>query len=339
VEQPKRRPKTGIIVGWIALALTGLAFAAWSAARAMGGPEMSVSPEWQPTAHDFAFAVAMRRDQPYAVGNFGITRGKPGTAAPDSAKTPRTWEKVADTGAESLLGIAFSPDGSGVAAGQLGLMLGAAAHSDNWRRIESGNQRRLFAVAASDEGVFLVAGELGTLLYRRQGGARFETVKTKWAGFEAPNLYDATFISSDTAIAVGESGAIVTVTDGLITTTLETGPESLYAVVRCGEGLYSVGQEGRVEIKRGRGDWQASTVPGAPDLYGAACIQSSTLAAVGAGSLYLTSGLGDTLSWHQITLPSVQAPWFSGVVALAPQPALLLTGPGGLWEARLSDAK
>jgi hypothetical protein len=329
-----------VISLWTVLAVTGVVIAAWAVStRAMASAHLGFSLQWQLTPHDFAFAVAMRGDQPYAVGNFGILRGMPDGRDRTWARETPAWEQVADTGGEALLGIGFSPDGAGVAAGQLGLMLGAAADSDNWQPIESAERRRLFAVAASEKGAFLVAGELGTLLYRAPGAKQFVTVKTAWKGFDAPNLYDATFASPDTAIVVGESGQIVTVTNGVINAALETGPESLYGIARCGDGLYAVGQEGVVKIKLSRGGWRASRVPGAPDLYGLACIQNASLAAVGAGSFYLTNGLGNQPSWRQVTPRAVQVPWFSGVTARSADPALLLSGPGGLWEARLSDGE
>ena len=105
----------------------------------MASAHLGFSLQWQLTPHDFAFAVAMRGDQPYAVGNFGILRGMPAGRDRTWARETPAWEQVADTGGEALLGIGFSPDGAGVkAAGQLGLMLGAAADSDNWQPIQSG---------------------------------------------------------------------------------------------------------------------------------------------------------------------------------------------------------
>ena len=325
---------------WLALAgASGVIAGTAVSTRAIATPRVSFSPEWQQTPHDFGFAVAMRGEHPYAVGNFGIIRGTLGGAGATPAKSSVSWARVADSGDESLLGIAFSPDGRGVAAGQVGLMLEAAADSDNWHRLESPDRRRLFAVAASESGAFLVAGELGVLLYQHPDGARFQEVKTKWSGFEAPNFYDAAFISPDTAVVVGESGHLLTVTNGAISAVLEAGQESLYAVRRCGDGIYAVGQEGRVEVKLRQREWLASTVPGGPDLYALACIHDAALAAVGAGSLYLANGLGDKLSWQNVTPRSVQVGWFSGVAALSPSSSLLLTGPGGLWEARLSDVE
>ena len=68
-------------------------------------------PAWLGTPHDMVFSLAMRGEQTWAVGSFGIL----------VKRTPQSpWKLVSDTGGMAMLGIAFAPSGEGVAVGQAG---------------------------------------------------------------------------------------------------------------------------------------------------------------------------------------------------------------------------
>lgn len=346
----KRRWLLGVEV-LVLCALLAISFASASSATE---PGLKFLPAWTSTSHDFAYAVAVRGEQAYIAGSFGVLRETPGCREQGGAAKARpnpgskcSWAKVADGQGLAVLGIAFSPAGEGIAVGQSGLMLRAEGGSDDWQSVKLGIKRRLFAVTASSSGAFLVAGELGTLLYRPPGG-QFAPVKTKWQGYSAPNFYGATFIGPDTALVVGEDGWVLTVKNGVLGDAISTARESLYSVTGCGDRYYSVGEQGLVEsahegaAKNGATGitWRPSRVPGTPDLYSLACFDHNALVAVGAGALFRAASLTDNPVWQMVLPPvNARAPWYVDIVAVHSDPGALLAGPGGVWEVKLPNGK
>lgn len=317
---------------------------AWSAT----GPGFKFFPAWMGTPHDFAFAAALRGKQAYIAGSFGIQRETPGCREVGSGASSKcSWTKVADARGLSVLGIAFSPAGEGIAVGQDGLALRAGVGSDDWQPLKLGLRRRLFAVAASSRGAFVAVGELGTLLYRPAGG-QFTPVQTKWQGYSAPNFYDAAFIDPESALVVGEGGWVVTVKNGVMSEAISTAKESLYSVVGCGDWYYAVGQQGLVQSARpgtakhrpAGSAWRPSRVPGTPDLYSVSCFDQHELITVGPGAVYVATSLGDSPVWQTVVPPlNAQLPWYAAAVPVHSDPGALLAGPGGVWELKLPDGK
>ncbi len=150
----------------------------------------------------------MRGEQTWAVGSFGIL----------VKRTPQSpWKVVSDTGGMAMLGIAFAPNGDGVAVGQAGSLYEVATGYDTWTRHDVGTTERLFAVAASAKGEFVAAGSFGTILDRPAGSKEWRQVSTTWSGGTTPHLYGVLFADDTTAIVVGEDETVVTVKGGVAT--------------------------------------------------------------------------------------------------------------------------
>src|SRR5271154_6435031 len=102
-----------------------------------------VVPAWLGTPHDMVFSLGMRGEQTWVVGSFGIL----------VKRTPQSpWKLISDTGGVAMLGIAFAPNGDGVAVGQAGSLYEVAQGYDTWTRHDVGTTERLFAIAASPKG-------------------------------------------------------------------------------------------------------------------------------------------------------------------------------------------
>jgi hypothetical protein len=137
-------------VKFCAAALTLLLMGACLGGSASAAPFV-VRPSWLGTPHDMVFTIAMRGGQTWAVGSFGIL----------VKRTPESpWKLISDTGGMAMLGIAFAPNGEGVAVGQAGNLYEAAVRrgGECQRRI---HRRRLFRRHPGSAGGFqgLASGE------------------------------------------------------------------------------------------------------------------------------------------------------------------------------------
>ena len=220
-------------VKFCAAALTLLLMGACLSGSASAAPFV-VRPSWLGTPHDMVFDIAMRGEQTWAVGSFGIL----------VKRTPESpWKLISDTGGMAMLGIAFAPTGEGVAVGQAGSLYEAAAGYDTWTRHDVGTTERLFAVAASAKGEFVAVGSFGTILDRPAGSKEWHQVNTTWSGGTTPHLYGVVFVDDTTAYVVGEEESVVTVKGGIATDIRDLGqpnkpkvPVGCYADAGGGRG-------------------------------------------------------------------------------------------------------
>src|SRR5512139_428505 len=201
-----------------------------------GGAAMHLAPEGIGGARTWVFGLAMRGNELWAVGSFGI----------QVKRANGRWDQVVQAVSEIPLAIAFAPSGAGVVVGQEGAVWEVQPKSDKWNKVDLGEKQRLFAVAASSTGEFVAAGAFGVLWERPAGQSQWQRVETQWKGFDGPHLYAAMFTDDRQAVMVGERGTVITLVQGQITNTSEHGEESLFAVTRCGTALVAAGQEGFV---------------------------------------------------------------------------------------------
>lgn len=247
----------------IGLLIFGLAFAAASAMPARAA-DLNVKTGWTGTTHDNIFAFAKRGDQYWAVSNWGLLLKRAGDSP---------WNKVTKSAGGSLLGIAFSPAGEGVAVGQNGVILEAKPNSDEWSPANSPVKDRLLAVASSSRGDFVAVGAFGTILYRAAGSSDWKKVEMQAtsADAELPHVYDAIFVSDDDAVLVGENSLMIELKKGAVAAQVRFGetakPQakgkaeeqaggaeeqtgavtpSLFTITYCDGALVASGQRGMV---------------------------------------------------------------------------------------------
>jgi len=317
-----------------------------------------VMPAWLGTPHDMVFSIAMRGEQTWVAGSFGIL----------VKRTPQSpWKTISDTGGMAMLGIAFAPSGDGVAVGQAGSLYEVAAGYDTWTRHDVGTTERLFAVAASAKGEFVVAGSFGTILDRPAGSKEWHQVNTTWSSGTTPHLYGVAFADDTTAYVVGEEETVVTVKGGVATDTRDLGTPNkpkvpvggtpmqaadaaagisgaapvepaLFNIVKCGGTLYASGQQGLLVIKEPNADWRTETVPGKPDFFGLACNPDGQLVGTSAGFLMVGKRQNNGWTWQEMPVSPVRLDWIAAALP-AGHDTLLLAGPAAVWEGKLDGSR
>jgi hypothetical protein len=317
-----------------------------------------IGPSWLATPHDMVFHIATRGGETWAVGSFGII----------VKKSPRAqWKVASNAGGMAMLGIAFAPNGDGVAVGQQGALYEISGHYDTWTRHDVGTTERLFAVAASAKGEFIAVGSFGAILDRPAGSKDWHQINAPWSGDTTPHLYGVLFTDDSTALAVGENESVVTIKNGAATDVRdlgqigkphakasptpnplaeagsaigigETGPvePALFAVTSCAGTVEAAGQQGVLAIKQGDADWRILTVPGKPDLFGLGCTSNGRLIGTSSGFLMVGSLKGGEWSWEHLDIvgPPIRLDWIASVVQVDAD-ALLLAGPAGVWQGEI----
>lgn len=338
-----------------AAALALLLTAVWLT-NAGAAAVFKIVPSWLGTPHDMVFHIATRGQEVWAVGSFGII----------VKKSPQgRWKAASDTGGMAMLGIAFAPDGDGVAVGQQGALYEVSGHYDTWTRHDVGTSERLFAVAASAKGEFIAVGSFGAILDRPAGSKDWHQINAPWSGGTTPHLYGVLFVDDSTAVAVGENEIAVTIKGGAATDVRdlsqigkpqtkatptpnalaeagsaigigETGPvaPALFAVTDCAGAVEAVGQQGVLAVKQGDADWQMLTVPGKPDLFGLACTSDGRLVGTSSGFLMVGSRQGSQWSWQPLEIAGVRLDWIASAVQVDAD-ALLLAGPVAVWQGEI----
>ena len=328
----------------------------------LSGPASSatfaVMPSWLGTPHDMVFDITSRGEQVWAVGSFGIL----------VKRTPQSpWKSISDTGGMAMLGIAFAPNGDGVAVGQAGTLYEAAAGYDSWTRHDVGTTERLFAVAASSKGEFVVSGSFGTILDRPAGSKNWHQVNTSWSGGTTPHLYGVLFADDTTAYVVGEQESVVTVKGGVATEIRDLGEPNkpavppgatpmqeaaaaagisgaapvepaFFTIAGCGGAIYAAGQQGLLAVKQGSADWHIETIPGKPDLFGLTCTPDGQLVGTSAGFLVVGKHQNNEWSWEERPVVPVRLDWIASALPAGPD-ALLLAGPAAVWEGQLNGSR
>lgn len=296
----------------------------------VGNPAQAASvrfdPEWTGTRHDFVFALAARGRELWAAGSFGLMLRRSGGS----------WQHVSGTGPLSLFGLAFAPNGVGVAVGQVGLVLETEPYSDNWSRHPLDIKRRLFTVAAGPGGDFLIAGQFGSLSYRGPHGSGWRSVATGYSGFTGPNLYQALFVGDETAIAVGEDGTILTVKRGALAASTRVGKPSLFALARCDGLAIAGGQQGMLATSRDGARWESAQIDGAPDVYGLGCMPGGVLVASSTGFLLTARHAAGKWKWQKLEPAGILLPWLLPVEPRSDR-EVFIGGPGGVFSARIGD--
>jgi photosystem II stability/assembly factor-like uncharacterized protein len=282
--------------------------------------------QWSGSRHDWIFSIAPRGQDQWAAGSLGLMVAKPGTG----------WTEVLSTAPLSLLSVAFAPDGSGVASGQMGTLLEVAPNSDNWAKANLHAKNRLFSVASSPAGEFIVVGAYGTVLDRPASSHDWHPIPLGFTGLAIPNLYAVHFVDPRKVVIVGESGAIVTLDSGRITKSV-SGKESLFAVTSCGGMLVSGGQSGIVKTSEDGKVWTESRIDGGPDVYGFGCLPDGRLVASSSWFIMVGTRQGPSWSWQKIRPPG-DIPWFQAVVP-SQGGMLLISGQGGIWKTELDHGK
>jgi len=328
----------------------------------LSGPASSapfaVMPSWLGTPHDMVFDITTRGEQTWAVGSFGIL----------VQRTPQSpWKLISDTGGMAMLGIAFAPNGDGVAVGQAGSLYEAPSGYDTWTRRDVGTTERLFSVAASSKGEFVVGGSFGTILDRPADSKQWHQVNTTWNGGTTPHLYGVVFADDTTAYVVGEEEAIVTVKRGIATNISDVGQKAqpkvpagatpmqeaaaaagisgagpvepaFFTIAKCGGAFYASGQQGLLAVKQGSADWQVQTVPGKPDFFGLTCTPNGQLVGTSAGFLMVGTHRNNEWSWQEMPVVPVRLDWIASALPLGSD-ALLLAGPAAVWEGQLNGSR
>ncbi|HZO83230.1 MAG TPA: hypothetical protein VFB33_16160 [Candidatus Binataceae bacterium] len=338
-----------------AAALALLVPAFWLS-NAAAAAVLKIVPSWLGTPHDMVFHIATRGQEIWAAGSFGIIVKKSAQAQ---------WKTASDTGGMAMLGIAFAPDGDGVAVGQQGALYEVSGHYDTWTRHDVGTTERLFAVAASPKGEFIAVGSFGAILDRPAGSKDWHQINAPWSGAATPHLYGVLFVNDTTAMAVGENETVVTIKGGAATDVRdlsqlggehakatptpsaaseaasaigasETGPVSpaLFAVTNCAGAVEAVGQQGVFAVKQGDGDWKMTTVPGKPDLFGATCTSDGRLVGTSSGFLMVGSRQGEQWSWQPLEIPGIRLDWIASATQVDAD-ALLLAGPAAVWQGEI----
>jgi hypothetical protein len=337
-------------------ALTLLLMGACLSGLTLAAP-FAVMPAWLGTPHDMVFNIAMRGEQTWVVGSFGIMVKR-------TAQSP--WKLISDTGGMAMLGIAFAPSGDGVAVGQAGSLYEVATGYDSWTRHDVGTTERLFAVAASSKGEFVAVGSFGTVLDRPAGSKQWHQVNTTWGGGTTPHLYGVLF-DDDTAYVVGEDEAVVTVKGGIATEIRDLGQmgkpkvpagatpmqeaaaaagisgagpvePAFFTMAKCGGAIYASGQQGLLAVKRGSADWQIQTIPGKPDFFGITCTPDGRLVGTSAGFLMVGKNQNGGWSWQEMPVVPVRLDWIASAMPIGPD-ALLLAGPAAVWEGQLNGSR
>jgi hypothetical protein len=338
-------------------ALTLLLMGACLSGLTLAAP-FAVMPAWLGTPHDMVFDMAMRGEQTWVVGSFGILVKR---------TTQSPWKLISDTGGMAMLGIAFTPTGDGVAVGQAGSLYEVATGYDTWTRHDVGTTERLFAVAASAKGEFVAAGSFGTVLDRPAGSKQWHQVNTTWGGGTTPHLYSVVFADDTTAYVVGEDEAVVTVKGGIATEIRDLGQGSrpkvpagatpmqeaaaaagisgagpvepaFFTMVKCGSAIYASGQQGLLAVKQGNADWQIQTIPGKPDFFGMTCTPDGRLVGTSAGFLMVGKNQNGGWSWQEMPVVPVRLDWIASAMPIGPD-ALLLAGPAAVWEGQLNGSR
>jgi len=318
----------------------------------------AVMPSWLGTPHDMVFDIAMRGEQTWAVGSFGILVKR-------TAQSP--WKLISDTGGMAMLGVAFASSGEGVAVGQAGSLYEVAPGFGTWTRHDVGTTERLFAVAASSKGEFVVAGSFGTILDRPAGSKNWHHVNATWSGGTTPHLYGVVFADDTTAYVIGEDEAVVTVKGGVAVDIRDLGQSNrpkvppgatpmqeaaaaagisgagpvepaFFAITKCGDTIYASGQQGLLASKQGSADWQTQTIPGKPDFFGMACTPDGQLVGTSAGFLVVGKHQGNGWSWQERPVVPVRLDWIASAMPVGPD-ALLLAGPAAVWEGQLNGSR
>jgi len=317
-----------------------------------------VMPAWLGTPHDMVFSIAMRGEQTWVAGSFGIL----------VKRTPQSpWKTISDTGGMAMLGIAFAPSGDGVAVGQTGSLYEVPAGYDTWTRHDVGTTERLFAVAASAKGEFVVAGSFGTILDRPSGSKQWHQVNTTWNSDTTPHLYGVVFADDTTAYVVGEEETVLAVKGGVAIDTRDLGTPNkpkvpvggtpmqaadaaagisgaapvepaLFNIVKCGGTLYASGQQGLLAIKEPTADWRTETIPGKPDFFGLACTPDGQLVGTSAGFLMVGKHQNSGWTWQEMPVTPVRLDWIAAALATGSD-TLLLAGPAAVWEGKLDGSR
>ena len=318
---------------------------------------VKVMPAWLGTPHDMVFHIATRGEQVWAVGSFGIL----------VHRTPQSpWKLISDTGGAAMLGIAFAPNGDGVAVGQAGALYEVPANYDTWTQHDVGTKERLFAVAASSKGEFVAVGSFGTILDRPAGSKDWHQVNATFSGGTTPHLYDVRF-DDGTAYVVGEDETVITVKGGVATEVRDLGAAerpklapgatpmqeaaaaagisgaapvepAFFAEVNCQGAIIASGQQGLLAIKRPGSDWQIETVPGKPDFFGLACTPDGKLVGTSAGFLMVGNPKGTSWTWEAMPVVPVRLDWIASAIALD-KDGMLLAGPAAVWEGQLDGSR
>jgi photosystem II stability/assembly factor-like uncharacterized protein len=243
------------------------------------------------------------------------------------------WTPKVETYPLSVLSIGFAPNGTGVATGNMGLLLEMQPNSNDWVRHKYNATNRLFSVAASPANEFLVSGAYGTLLDRPPNGA-WKVIPLGFTGMAIPNLYAVHFLDARKAVIAGESGTIVTLDSGKITKSAAV-RESLFAVTSCGGMITAGGQSGMIETSEDGLVWHPSRIPGNPDLYGFGCLPDGRLVASSSWMYMVGTRQGAAWTWQEIRPPG-DIPWFQAILP-TDSSNVLISGQGGIWQTGLTN--
>ncbi len=275
------------------------------------------------TPRTWVFALAQRGSEIWAVGNFGFSVKRPGSAS---------WADTMPAKGRVPLAVVFAPSGAGVAVGQEGAVWDIEPGSAQWTEGSVGAKDRLFGVAVSSQGAYFAVGGFGAMHVRPAGSKSWQRGPSAWEQFDGPHLYAVSFLDDEAALVVGEHATILTIAHGEIVDQQRLGDESLFALARCGDRLVAAGQEGVVLTSADGKAWEKGRIAPGFDTYGLGCLPDQRMVALGSGVVKLGS---PAMGWQTWEPTSTRPGWFSGV--LVDQAAVYIAGLGDIWRTQFSS--
>ncbi|MDX1755227.1 MAG: YCF48-related protein [Marinobacter sp.] len=234
----------------MALALSSVASNVWGDASRL---DYDISP-----THVAIFDVVTTADRNFAAGERGVL-------LTSSADSPDEWTSHRLPEPQSIMGVAFSEDGHGVAVGHGGVMLSSTDNGASWASIDVSDHTRgdpFMDVAYLGNNRFLAVGAFGLVMGSDNGGQDWSPVAISDDYFDR-HLYTIANAGSDWLL-IGESGSLFVTPDGGDTwQRLESPYEgSFFGGMKTPEGAWLLyGMRGQLWRSDDRGaTWQQSLV-------------------------------------------------------------------------------
>jgi photosystem II stability/assembly factor-like uncharacterized protein len=289
-------------------------------------------------AHQSLFAASFDGANGYAVGARGQI-----VASADSGKT---WKTQASPKPLGLLGV-VAKAGHVIAVGLMGTAL-TSSGDGKWQAVDTGGAERLLAVDMNSKGLAIATGSFGTVLRSTDFGASWTAAKPDWKTLFAadaetlgenfgPHLY-ATSVAEDGAVLIaGELSTILRSTDGGLNWTvvnkgaLKDGiaDPSVFSLRQRADGVgLAVGQSGQILRSTDRGGHWAPVDSGTQAILLGIDFDAAGNAVVPGMREMLRSTDGGQ-HWQPLRGADFGNSWYSGVVAAAGAPGVLVVGQSG----------
>lgn len=237
-------------------------------------------------------AVAVKADHAIAVGQLGVVL----------VREKGTWTKV-DAGTDArLLAVDVNSSGRAVAGGQFGTLLKSedggktwSSVAPTWDAIKDPNgvgtsEPHVYSVVVDELGVITVAGEFGMILRSDDGAASWRVIKPIESRSPTLNALSQPSGPGDSSFAVGQSGELLTSSDGGMT-------------------------------------WMRCTATTEQSFLGVAASSGGLVVASGMRVMYVSPNAG--LSWTRLDQGDFSTDWYQAVRSTSRPNVLLAVGHSG----------